>query len=87
MADETAKPVPTDSRQPGFNPEVEESKAATQAAQEQPEPPAPAPEPPPPPPRGPEEVLKDIEAYVRNVHGSHPRFEELMAELWKMFEA
>lgn len=32
MTDQPTKPVPTDSRQPGFNPEVEESKAAAEKA-------------------------------------------------------
>lgn len=82
MADESARPVPTDSRQPGFNPEVEESKAATEAAEHPPEPPKPEPAPAPPVKRDPIDVLHDIEAYVRSTHGSHPRFEELMAELW-----
>jgi hypothetical protein len=81
MADEAKKAVPTDSRQAGFNPEVEESKAAEAAAQHPPEPEKPAPKVDPPKERHPFDVLTDIESYVRNTFGSHARFEELMAEL------
>jgi hypothetical protein len=80
--DEPKKPAVTDSRFAGFNPEVEESKAAAEAALHTPEPAKPEPKVDPPAPRHPFDILGDIEAWVRSVHGSHPRFEELMAELW-----
>jgi hypothetical protein len=79
--DEPKKPVVTDSRFAGFNPEVEESKAAAEAALRPPEPAKPAPTAKPPVRRDPLAILADIEAWVRNTHGSHPRFEELWAEL------
>jgi hypothetical protein len=81
MADTTEKPAPTDSRQPGFNTEVEESKAAEHAATHAPEPEKPAPKVDPVKERHPFDVLGDLEAYVRSTFGSHPRFEELLAEL------
>jgi hypothetical protein len=81
MADESEKPPVTDSRFPGFNPEVEESKAAAEAAAAPPEPPKPATVEAPPRPRDPLAILQDIEAWVRNTHGSHPRFDELWKEL------
>jgi len=83
MAKESTKPPVTDSRMPGFNPEVDESKAAAEAAAHPPEPTKPEPKVTPPQPRDPLDVLRDLEAWVRNTHGSHSRFEELMAELWK----
>ncbi len=82
MADKGAKPPVTDSRFSGFNPEVEESKAAAEAAAAPPEPAKPEPKVTPPKPRDSLDVLHDLEAWVRDTHGSHPRFEELMAELW-----
>lgn len=85
MADASEKPPVVDSREPGFNPEVEASHAAAAAGEPEPPAPPPPPEPEPPKPRGPEDIIRDLENYVRDVHGSHPRFEELMAELWKMF--
>ena len=81
MPDEPTKPVPTDSRQPGFNPEVEASKAAAEAAAQPAAPAEPEPEPKPQGGRPPIDIVNDIEARVRSVHGSHPWFEELIAEL------
>jgi hypothetical protein len=83
MADKSAKPPVTDSRFPGFNPEVEESKAAAEAVATPPEPAKPEPKVAAARPRDPMDVLRDIEAYIRSTHGSHPRFEELWAELLK----
>lgn len=79
---EEEKPAVTDSRFPGFNPEVEESHAAAAAAAQPPAADKPAPRLDPTVPRHPFDILGDIESWVRSVHGSHPRFEELMAELW-----
>jgi hypothetical protein len=79
--DEEKKPAVTDSRFAGFNPEVEESKAAAEAASHPPETAKPEPKVDPAVPRHPFDILADIEAWVRNTHGSHPRFEELWAEL------
>lgn len=80
MAEDTSPPV--DSRQPGFDPERDAAIAAEQAASSPPPPPAPpAPKVTPTVPRTLEAVLADIEAWVRSEHGSHPRFEELWAEL------
>jgi len=81
MVDEPTKTVPTDSRQPGFNPEVEESKAAAAAAAHPPAPPEPEPAPKPEGGRKPLDVVNDIETRVRSTQGSHPWFEELIAEL------
>jgi uncharacterized protein YbbK (DUF523 family) len=81
MADETTKPAVTDSRFPGFNTEVEESKAAEAAAAAKPAPAKPEPQAAAPVPRKPIEVVNDLEARVRSEHGSHPWLEELIAEL------
>ena len=78
MADDK-EPV-TDSRFAGFNPEVEASKAATE--QPEPEPPPPKePEPEPPKPRDARTVVQEMIQWVRDTHGSHARFEELVKEL------
>jgi hypothetical protein len=78
MADEK-EPV-TDSRFEGFNPEVEESKRATEQPKPEPPPPKES-EPPPPPPRDARTIVEEMIQWVRNTHGSHPRFEELVKEL------
>jgi hypothetical protein len=81
MADKSKKEPVTDSRFPGFNPEVEASKAEAEAAAAPPEPAKPEPQPKPAGVRKPLDVVNDLEARVRSVHGSHPWFEELIAEL------
>jgi hypothetical protein len=81
MADEQTKPAVTDSRFPGFNSEVEESKAAAEAAAHPSAPAEPEPAPKPEGGRKPIDVVNDLEARTRSTHGSHPWFEELIAEL------
>lgn len=78
MTDEEVKEPVVDSRQPGFNPEVEashaEAAAAAAAAQ-----PAPEPAPAPPPPTKRSLLVELLEELVR-AHGNHPRMTALLEE-------
>jgi hypothetical protein len=81
MADEPKKPAVTDSRMPGFNPEVEESKAAEAAAAAKaaagPTPAADAEK----KERAPLPIMADILAEIVDHLGNAPRFDALLEEL------
>jgi hypothetical protein len=73
-----------DSRQKGFNAEVDTYKAEVDKLLHPVEVVKPQAKLEPPKPRKPLEIICDLEAYVRDVFGSHPRFEELINEFWRV---
>lgn len=82
MTDESDKPAVTDSRFPGFNPEVEESKAAAEkAAAEKAAGETAAPAAKPAAPRKPYEVMVAFMHAVANQLGNHPELKALLDEL------